>query len=323
MRYGIPYRGSKSRIAEWVVEHIPSAPCLVDLFAGGCAITHCALLDCRWDRIIANDLGAVVSLFCDAVEGKFSNEDRWITRKDFFDLAKHDDYVRLCWSFGNNGTDYLFSREREPWCNALWEARVHRNMDLLQEFGIQGDGSPADVRAHEAEYKELYVRWYLHKHPEIVENKQCLERLQSLQMLQSLPRLQCLEELRSLQTLQSLPGFQRLERLQSDYRDVSIPKDAVVYADPPYRGTRSAGYANETAFDFRAFDAWVADCGHPVLISEYTCPAECIEVDRTFVRGLMGPNQKKTERLFVHKSWYQWWRDNTPQGLLDFELADE
>lgn len=34
-RYGVPYRGSKSRIAPWVVEHIPSAEVFVDLFGGG------------------------------------------------------------------------------------------------------------------------------------------------------------------------------------------------------------------------------------------------------------------------------------------------
>ena len=34
-RYGVPYRGSKSRIAEWVVGHIPSGPVLMDLFGGG------------------------------------------------------------------------------------------------------------------------------------------------------------------------------------------------------------------------------------------------------------------------------------------------
>ena len=42
-RYGVPYLGSKSRIATWVVEHLPSAETFVDLFAGGCAVTHAAL----------------------------------------------------------------------------------------------------------------------------------------------------------------------------------------------------------------------------------------------------------------------------------------
>ena len=43
--WGIPYVGSKSRIAEWVVDTLPSAPVLVDLFAGGC--TEVASIESR------------------------------------------------------------------------------------------------------------------------------------------------------------------------------------------------------------------------------------------------------------------------------------
>lgn len=44
MNYGIPYMGSKNRIAEWILNHIPSADNFYDLFCGGCAVTHCAML---------------------------------------------------------------------------------------------------------------------------------------------------------------------------------------------------------------------------------------------------------------------------------------
>lgn len=36
--------GSKNKIAEWIVEHLPEGGTLYDLFCGGCAVTHCALL---------------------------------------------------------------------------------------------------------------------------------------------------------------------------------------------------------------------------------------------------------------------------------------
>jgi site-specific DNA-adenine methylase len=35
MKYGLPWQGSKSRIAEWVVDLLPQSHVLVDLFAGG------------------------------------------------------------------------------------------------------------------------------------------------------------------------------------------------------------------------------------------------------------------------------------------------
>ncbi|MBQ2336255.1 MAG: DNA adenine methylase, partial [Victivallales bacterium] len=40
MLYGLPYMGSKSDIAKQIVDILPAADTLVDLFAGGCAITH-------------------------------------------------------------------------------------------------------------------------------------------------------------------------------------------------------------------------------------------------------------------------------------------
>ena len=69
MRYGLPYRGSKSTIAEWVVDVLPASHTLVDLFAGGCAVTPCALLPGKFDRVVANDLTGTPALFREGVGG--------------------------------------------------------------------------------------------------------------------------------------------------------------------------------------------------------------------------------------------------------------
>lgn len=63
MRYGVPYRGSKNKIAQWVVSNLPAGDTLIDLFAGGCAVTHAALLSGKWNRIVANDIGDAPQLF--------------------------------------------------------------------------------------------------------------------------------------------------------------------------------------------------------------------------------------------------------------------
>ena len=46
MRYGIPYQGSKNSIAREIVRFLPAAGTLIDICAGGCAITHAALELC-------------------------------------------------------------------------------------------------------------------------------------------------------------------------------------------------------------------------------------------------------------------------------------
>ena len=50
MNYGLPYMGSKNRIARDIVEQLPSAECFVDLFCGGCAVTHAAMLSGKTSR---------------------------------------------------------------------------------------------------------------------------------------------------------------------------------------------------------------------------------------------------------------------------------
>lgn len=119
-RYGLPYMGSKNAIAAQIVEMFPQADNFYDLFAGGCAVAHAALESGKFKRIYINDInGSITQLFMDAINGKFTDEKRWISRKDFYAQKDNDPYIKYCWSFGNRGEDYLYSREIEPWKEAL------------------------------------------------------------------------------------------------------------------------------------------------------------------------------------------------------------
>jgi hypothetical protein len=85
----------------------------VDLFAGGCAVTHAAILSGKFGRFIANDITEYPQVFRDAIDGKYRNECRWISREDFLRLKDDDPYVRLCWSFGNDMNTYMYAPEVE------------------------------------------------------------------------------------------------------------------------------------------------------------------------------------------------------------------
>ena len=118
-RYGIPYQGSKNAIAAHIVaEFLPPSACLVDIFAGGCAVTHAAL-EAGYHKVIANDISDAPELFAAAARGEYKNEKRWISREDFARLRNNDAYVRYCWNFVNNAKEYLYSKEIEPWKKAL------------------------------------------------------------------------------------------------------------------------------------------------------------------------------------------------------------
>ncbi len=104
----------------------------------------------------------------------------------------------------------------------------------------------------------------------------------------------------SLQRLQSLESLESLESLQGDYQSVPIPDNALVYCDPPYRGTDCSGY---DGFDFERFDKWLADVPFMVVISEYTCPDDCVEVARCdkILKQVSKQKNVKQEKLFVQK----------------------
>ena len=382
MRYGVPYQGSKNKIAGWVIDNLPEDEILVDLFAGGCAVTHAAMLSGKWDRIVANDIGDAPELFYDAIDGKYADEKRWISREDFQNLKDADAYVSLCWSFGNNRSTYLYAQEVEPWKKALHYARVFGDNSLLLEMGIDSDGSPADIKANEAEYKEKYIRWWLSKQKytsaeldKLIANvkadierdeeelrqylidalkksgltqaevqrrlgtqmashyfgrsqwnfptQEMYEKMQEFMPLpddynelvglyrlrQSLERLQSLESLQSLERLQSLESLEKyknnLTTTRKSYADVAIPDNAVVYADPPYKGTDQTGYKCD--FDYAAFEKWLNEVPFMVIVSEYNAPTGCVEIASIKKQSLLGQGNKgrtNTEKLFVQERFY-------------------
>ena len=65
MRYGLPYKGSKNGIADWVCDNLPNAENFYDLFCGGCAITHCAMLRNKYKTYTINDIADTQKLFYD------------------------------------------------------------------------------------------------------------------------------------------------------------------------------------------------------------------------------------------------------------------
>ena len=315
MRYGLPYQGSKSKIADFVVANLPKADTLVDLFCGGCAITHGALLSGKYNHIIINDLlPDIPQLFVDAINGKYRNETRWISRADFNRLKDTDAYVRLVWSYGNNQESYLYAKWVEPWKKALHYARVMKrevelttmaatpnglqpigshielvaDTTLLKNMGIDSDGSRLDIKAHSDEYKQKYIEWYKRKY-----KKDCgdIGRMCDLQRIESLQSLQSIERILTIST--------------KDYREVAIPKGAVVYCDPPYRGTK--GYAcrgGRTKFDHDVFWQWAKEQDELLVISEYYAPDDFVCVAEIGRRSLFGTEKRGrvTEKLFVHQS---------------------
>ena len=159
MNYGLPYMGSKNFIAEWVLSKIPPRTNFYDLFCGGGAITHAALLAKKHRRFFMNDLNPFSALFFDAVSGKYHNETRWVSRETFEREKIKDPYIAFVWSFGNNGDSYLYGKEVETWKRALHYSRVLGDDSLLKEIGVPCSSSTWIKKNHDF-CKEKYILWY-------------------------------------------------------------------------------------------------------------------------------------------------------------------
>lgn len=136
MNYGLPYKGSKNKLATRIVDLLPRRKHFYDLFCGGCAVTHAAMLSRKWEHFTINDLNwQCPTLFVDALNGKYKDDTRWISREDFFRLKDSDPYVAFVWSFGNNLRDYIYSREIEPLKKAIHYALYFNDYSLAAEMG--------------------------------------------------------------------------------------------------------------------------------------------------------------------------------------------
>jgi site-specific DNA-adenine methylase len=300
MKYGMPYKGSKSKIADKLLLALPDAKYFVDLFGGGGAMTHAAILSGKYKHVIYNELNPCVAEgFKKAINGGYKNERRWISREDFHKLKTTDFYAAACFSFGNDCKSYAYSRQIEPWKRALHYARVFGDLSEFEKMGIITDGSRADIKSHHEEYKAKYIKWY----GDNVTTGQLweLESLKRLQRLQSLERLQSLQSLQRLQRLQSLQSLQSLERnitvVNLSYDQIDISADSVVYCDIPYKGTNKY----QDNFNHDQFYEWARRMPFDVYVSGYEAPEDfktVLEITHYTTLCATNNNIKTTEKLF-------------------------
>lgn len=259
---------------------LPAAHTWVEPFAGGCAVTHAAILSGKYKKFIINDITDSAKVFVDAINGKFKNENRWISRSDFLELKDEDAYVRLCFSFGNDQKTYCYSREIEPYKRAFHYAVMFNDFKPFENLGIKLNIS----KTFNSDYER---RIHIKRHLIAIRKDKHAGYLQSLERLERLQRLQSLE---------------RLQPLQLDYRDVPIPKnDYIVYCDPPYVNTN----AYLSSFNHDEFYKWALSIKN-LFISEYEMPEPFKRIEmrrKTCTFSALKNDTKKEEGIWVNKKY--------------------
>lgn len=342
MRYGLPYKGNKSAIASKIFNDLPRHLNFYDLFGGGGAMTHYALLTGQYTSVHYNEINPLVAdLFKKALSGEYKDETRWISREDFFRMKDTDGFVKIVWSFGNNGQTYLYGKEVEPFKKALHYAIVYGDYSVMKEYN-GWDLSPLDryttwnerrlfyrcelIKTLPGVYKKgSHYFWNKFQQFDIIQHLQHLERVQNVQKLEfqgeQLIRLEHLERVQNVQklkfegealiALEHLKNTQNIQNLgynktsipsitSTDYQQVSILPNSLLYCDIPYRNTEK--YDND--FNYERFYEWASAQKELVVVSEYSMPDNfiCIaEYDKRVLFNDTVKNKVAKEKLFIPK----------------------
>lgn len=335
MNYGLPYMGSKSKIVKHIVPLFPSADNFVDLFAGGGAVTHYAMTTAKYKHFIFNDINPLMpKAFKMALNGAFENEKRWISRDEFFRLRDTDPYVAICFSFGNNLSNYMYSKDIEPVKEAYHYALFFGDYSLARErIGI--DLTPLEKCPTIKEKYAMLKRIVKTTTPPLsVETRlQSMERQGRICRVWNATKRNLIiskvwrqgngvflpnhsKELNvKMQSEESdvakckemgskrLPLSDVIEFYSTDYQSVPIPDNSVIYCDIPYCGTGTYQRHKKTEFDYERFYDWAYSQTQPIFISEYFMPEDrfkCIaEIKRTDTFAPTKSSKNVAEKIFV------------------------
>lgn len=290
-RYGLPYKGSKNKIAQKIIQNIPASTHFYDLFGGGAAIAHCALLSGKFTHVHYNDLSEIVYNYvhdCIFNDISIDKKSSWISRDDFNRLKNDNPYIRYIWSFGNNGLDYMYGYNVEDFKRKLHNYVYHGDIELFSDDN-------ARLSEHDIEYAKTiqtiekryaYIRNKIHTN-----DTRCIDYERQISFDEF--RNSILSEKTHLFTMSN-----------NSYDEVNIQSNSVIYCDIPYVNTRTTQY--QSSFDYQRFYDWCRRNDNIIFISEYVMPKDfiCIsEIDKFCAVNRSDKRETTTEKLFVHEKW--------------------
>ena len=291
VNYGLPYMGSKSKIIAQFAYLFPKADNFYDLFGGGFSVTHfmCQRHSRDYKTFHFNEIRpGVCDLIRRAMRGEYS-QDRykmpWVSREEFHAKKDTDAFIKLAWSFGNDGQSYIFGEHIEDQKRSLHQCVVFDEFDDCTRKITGLKIWPAGVSLTN---RRLFIR----------ARSRAIQRRNVLQQQQ----LERLERLERLQQIESLERRERLVFYSLDYRSVPILPGSVIYCDIPYLATK----AYDHPFSHAEFFNWADAQANPVFISEYEIKDKRFTLVKEFkhisTMGLNGVGDVFYERVYANRA---------------------
>ena len=325
MNYGLPYKGSKSGICKWLMEYIPVCDVFVDVFSGGCAVTHAMMLENKAKRYVLNDLNVgVAELFIDALSGKLDDKydiNKFVSKDEFFEKKKDNAFIRCAWSFGYDNDSYMYSKDSEIYWRACHNVIINDDWSLFEKvcpeiyrdvFARMGGKVYADRKDKRIELgkciasslKELIIKdipllnYAISKNPLY---KQYIPYLKGNKIGVHISPTRHLESIERLEKIRNKDHF-LFDISHCDYKELEIADGSCVYCDPPYKDS-SENYGVD--FDYEEFYDWCVclkkDKNCNVFISEYGVDDSrfvCIAEKEKKVNACAIQTTVRTERLY-------------------------
>ena len=270
-RYGLPYKGSKNKIAKRLIEFIPRTENFVDMMCGGASVSQCVKEHRPETNVHLNDVDEQLIEFLRLIDGNgWHGIEHFISHDEFFRLKDSRFDVSVCFSFGNDRSTYLYSYNKE------FHVKYHEERLIAEGLPESYDRF---LKEDKKKYRDVDVK--------------CLR---SVQRISSIFRFQ--ERMHGKFASISCGTY-------FDYRfsDGMTPDNTVVYCDIPYRDTESRQYSER--FHHERFYWWVRNSRYVCVTSEFSMPSDFVRVGEICRREVCKPTNGKrdmtVEGLFVHR----------------------
>ncbi len=325
--------GSKNSIVDKIIFYIlqrhHKVNYFIDVFTGGFAVSDYVLQHTN-KKVLANDFNKyVIALLDKTLKGELPDKIYdWVSRETFMDVKNNPDnyedwyvgYILTIWSFGNSQQAYMYGKDIEQDKKNIHNIIVFNKFaDEFKNFKkiIPEKIQKLDYKRHkEKRNKVLNVLKNYFNEKTLIENLQRTERLDRVQlynkdwkrdkrldMVQNLAQLERVQNLERLDMVQNLAQLDRVQLYNKDWKDFlketphEVLKDSIIYCDPPYEDT--AEYMID-GFNHDEFWQWFRETPYCVYVSSYKAPDDIEPLNFEYKNQLLsgGVGKVATENIY-------------------------